>query len=354
MPSDALPDLLAELAAAAEADDPSTVRARLDEIEAEFERIEPAEGALLGRAVAAREGADLDPDDRQAVDDLAREASAIELSRAAVLTTGALYVTDPSQVDGAELRQQAADLADEEAALVEQADAVEPVLDDADVPATVEAVETTTPAEPIPKGSTVEVALGLRNVGDEPATDVSVTASSELSTRPDAVTADALGPGERLDAAFEVDAAAAGSFAVDLSFESADDAGSRTIDLEILSKRGFVDRARETLQDVLTSLDQLDLPKGIEQSIRSKLDNADAKLADAADFADAGRAKQADNQLNAASNQLGALLNQLDGLGDDDKGKGNSGTPDVEGLDTLAAATEALIETIASARATEL
>lgn len=72
--------------------------------------------------------------------------------------------------------------------------------------------------------------------------------------------------------------------------------------MTVLDKLGFIERAQQDLQGTLETLSEVDLPLGRAKGVRAKLEAADRKFDDAEAFAERGRAKQADNQLNAATN----------------------------------------------------
>lgn len=360
MPSSQIPSILNDLRSGVADSDAGAVKDAVDDLRAELDRIGPSEQALLAQAVTARDKTSLSREKRQTVDDLARVSAAVKLPRASILTLGAYYVTDASQVEDQRLLDLADSLAEEESSFVEEADRAAPVLDEVELPPTLAFVGSSGPSGARPKGTEFEAGVTLQNVGDESAEGVEISVTSDLPTTPSGVEVGALAADEDASATGSVDATAAGEFEVTFGADAADaEPTSRSVEVTVLDKAGFVDRAREDLAGVLESLEESDLPKGKAKGVRTKLEAADRKLEDAEQFAENGRARQANNMLNAASNVLGAALNQLaagrGGKGNGKaKGNGKSGAGDDSEPTLLIGAVESLIETIATARTAEL
>lgn len=373
MPSEAVTDILEDLKAGVESSDPAAVKRAVDELQAEYDRIAESEQVAFQQAVAARDRTSLSRDRRQTLDSFARTTASVTLPRSSILTLGAYYVTEPSQVDEAQLLDTADALADEESTLVEEAERAEPVIEDVDLPPALAFTTLAEPTDDQPKGSTFGVDATVRNVGDESAESVAVSAESDLPASPGSTDLGTLAPDASETAAFEVTAATAGTTAIEFTADSdGAEATSETIEVTVLDKAGYVDRVREDLNGAMQTLGEVDLHRGTANGVEAKLETAIEKVEDAAEFVERGQAKQADNVLGAAANVLGAALNQLDagrngagGNGNDRGGNGNGGRAgngnggnggagDAGEPGVLFGTVETLIDEIAAARAAEL
>lgn len=345
MPSDKLPDILADLTAAATDADREAVKGAVDDLQAEIDRIEAAESVLLTRSAIARDTRHLDSEGRQRLDSLARSASAINLPRAGVVTTGAFYATSPSLVDAEDLSQQATDLAAEEEAFSQEAAEAESLLADMTLPPLLEVISAGVERRIVPKGTETEATLTVQNVGDGGAEDVILSSSNALSVAPPSFSLDFLEGGAKIERTMGVSGDSAGDYRITFDVESAN-AGSdtRSVQGTVLDKIGFIQRTRSDIDRVLESLAAAGLPKGVVKSIRKKIENADAKLVDAGAFARDSRVKQANNMIGAALNMLGAALNQLS--------RHTNGPSD--GANLLVNAIEAVIDRGADARDADL
>lgn len=360
MPSSQIPKILDDLTDAVAESDRGAVKDTMDELEAELASVRAAEQALIAQAVTARDKTSMSRERRQSVDSLARTAAAVKLPRSQVMTLGAYYVAAPSQVDDQQLVNAADSLAEEEKSFVQEADRAGPVLDEVELPPTLAFVSVDASSDARPKGTAFDVDVTIRNVGDQAAEGVELSVTSDLPTDPDRVDVGRLGVDADASATVTVDAATAGEF--DMAFTAdADEAesASRSVDVTVLDKLGFIERAQQDLQGTLESLSETDLPPGRSKGVRAKLEAADRKLDDAEAFAERGRGTQADNQLNAATNVLGAALNQLaaesNGNGDGNgKGKGTNGAGSDTEPGLLVGAIEGLVDTIVAARTAEL
>lgn len=359
MPSQNASDALDDLKAGVEASDVAAVKQAVDDLQAEYDRIEASEQVLLQQAVTARDKTSLSRERRQKLDSLARTIASVSLPRSSVLTFGAYYVTEPSRVDDSQVLDAADALAAEESTLAEAAEQADPVLDEVELPPALAFVGVEEPTDAVPKGSTLESTVTVRNVGDSPAEGVAVSAESGLPVSPERADIGALAPDSDATATFAVSASTAGTFTVEFTGdgENVDDA-SESVEVTVLDKGGYLDRIQDDLDGTMQTLGEADLPRGTAKGVEAKLEAAIRKVDDAERFVDRGKAKQANNMLGAAANVLGAALNQLDagrngnGKGGNGKG-GNGGQSDAEpGL--LFGAVESLIDELATARAAEL
>lgn len=380
MPSEAVTDILEDLKAGVEASDAAAVKQAVDDLQAEYDRIAESEQVMLQRAVAARDRTSLSRERRQTLDSFARTTASVALPRSSILTFGAYYVTEPSQVDDDQLLDTADALADEEATLVEQAEQAEPVIEEADLPPALAFTTLTEPTDDQPKGSTFTVDATVRNVGDADAESVAVSAESDLPVSPESIDLGTLAPDASASATVEVSADAAGTTTVEFSADADDaEAVSESVEVTVVDKAGFVDRVRTDLNAAMQTLGEADLHRGTANGVEAKLEAAIRKVEDAEGFVERGKAKQADNALGAAANVLGAALNQLDagrkGNGEGDgrgngngngrgggngngrgggNGGGDDGTDDAGTPGVLFGTIETLIDQIAAARAAEL
>lgn len=352
MPSETLPSLLSDLRDAAVDGDRERVQSVLDAIRNEINRVRPEEKASLIRAIQARDRVGLDGDAHATVDDLAKQLASIGIARAGVVTTGALFAAGTEEATPETIERTAGELADQEQQLSALADEAGPALAEVELDPTVAVVRADGPNRPQPKGGRFEVATTVANVGDADAEGVTLAVAGELSVSPTSVDVGTLAADGRASQAFAVGGGSAGEFDLEVRADS-DNAGedADTVTVEVLDKAGFIAFVDDNLDQVLASLPELDLPAGLVQSIHSKLENAGAKLDDAARFADQGRAKQANNMLDAASNILGAALNQLAEYGGGDNGRANS---QGGGTELLMNSIEGVIDSIATAREAEL
>lgn len=362
MPSTALADRLEDIATAAAASDPSAVKAAVDEFEAELQAIRVSESVLRERATTIRDTADVDPETRQSLDDLVRSLTAIPMSRAGVLTTGAFYVADPSRVEDEQLVETARDLAEEERALVEQVTETESSVESVDIPPTLAVVGLSAPSDPQPLGETFTVTATVANVGDDTATGVELRTTGDYPATPDTVEVGRLDGGERQTVTLEFTGDATGERRVGVRVESSEiDAVTRSTDVTVLDSTGFLDRAVGTVADVRSDLDDT-FAANRAKPIDTKLDRATERIEDARTALDGGRRTQAENSIETASNVLGACLNQLYGWNDDSdssdrgtkrsKGNGNSsgnGAPETDGIGLVIGSVESVIDLLATA-----
>jgi hypothetical protein len=360
MPSKNAADVLDDLQAGVEASDVAAVKRAVDDLQAEYDRIETSEQVLLQQAVTARDKTSVSREHRQKLDSLARTIASVALPRSSVLTFGTYYVTEPSRVDESQVLDAADALAVEESSLVEAAEQADPVLDEVELPPALGFVGIEEPTDAAPKGSMLESTVTVRNVGDSPAEGVAISAESDLPVSPEHADLGALAPDSGATATFAVSASIAGTVTVEFTGdgENVDDA-SEAIEVTVLDKGGYLDRIQEDLDGTMQTLGEAGLPRGTAKGVEAKLETAIQKVDDAEQFVDRGMAGRANNMLGAAANALGAALNQLDGgrngngnAKSGDKG-GNGGQSDGEpGL--LFGAVESLIDELATARAAEL
>ncbi|WP_137287204.1 COG1361 family protein [Halorussus salinisoli] len=362
MPSESVTETLEDLKAGVEASDTTAVKDAVDELQAEYDRIETSEQVLLQQAVAARDKTSLSRERRQTLDSLARTTASVSLPRSSILTFGAYYVTAPEQVDDSRIIETADTLADEESTLVEHAEQAEPIVEDVAIPPTLAFTELVAPDAAQPKGPTFGIDVTVQNVGDETTESVAVSAASDLPLSPRSADFGALAPDTTAGATFEASAATAGTFTVELSAEGDDaDTVSESVEVTVLDKAGYVDRIREDLDGAMQTLGEAGLPRGTAKGVESKLEAAIRKVDDAERFVERGKAKQANNMLTAAANVLGAALNQLD-AGSNGNGNGGgrgNGTGGRNGNDDrepglVFGVVESLIDEIATAKTAEL
>lgn len=328
MPSQSASDVLEDLKAGVEASDPSAVKQAVDDLQAEYDRIETSEQVMLQQAVTARDRTSLSRERRQQLDSLARTIGSVALPRSSVLTFGAYYVTEPSRVDDSQVLDAADALADQESSLVEEAEQAEHIVEEVELPASLALVGLEEPTDARPKGSSLDVDVPVRNVGDSSAEGAAISVDADLPMSPESADLGTLAPDGSATAAFAVDATTAGTFRLEFTAEGENvDATSDAIDVTVLDKAGYVDRIQDDLDGAMQTLGEAGLPRGTAKGVEAKLEAAIRKVDDAERFVDRDKAKQANNMLDAAANVLGAALNQLDaggnGSGEGGRGKGN-------------------------------
>lgn len=356
MPSDTLPSLLASMAEALRANDLETARNRLDEVEAVYEEIDLPERRVQRKATIGRDSTETPTDVRKRLDKYAQAVNASDLARSSMLTTATVYLADPTQRDVDDIANTLEEQAEHEATLVELESNVSDDLEAVDLPASLLVKTVETPTGPRPKGSAFEATVGVENIGDTAAKTVTMTVDSEATVSPTSVDFGDLNEGTRKDAVLEVDAETAGEFTLTLQADGDPGGADETTErFRVVDKATGIDTARGSIADLIDRIDDSnELTGGRENATISKLESADAKLADAERFLDKENSRQADEMLETATHILGAFLNQVDSLTDGANGNGNgrgdAKAPSESFVRTLTTVGEGIIDQIALAR----
>lgn len=351
MSSQEVVDLLDRVASSFEAGDYAAAGDAYHELVDAYRRVEPGEQAARTKAIMAVRDGGLSGPERQAAKTLISETVTTQIKRSGAVMSLSVGVVHPTRVDDADVLGSVAELRDSEQTYRSARADAEPALDAVSLPASVVAATATVADDVVPKGGSTTLTVTVANVGDEDG-----SATLELDA-PDGVSLDRSSASVSVPAdgtveeRFEAATSAAGEHDVTASVSGGDATGDPVeTTVTVRSKAGYVEAGRESL----ALLDEMAADADAPRDLRAKLDRADARLAQAASFADAGRAKQANNMLNAASNVLGAFLNQLDGLSSGDGGRGNGGALSDAERHSLESAAERLVERLADARTAEL
>lgn len=344
-------ETLEAMEAALADDDYERVRTLSGELFDAYDEQEVRERARVERAKALSRRNPGDVDD--AVSSYLTEAQTANLNRLGASLSIGVLVPNPGAGDQ-DLRAHVSEMRKQEEAVAEAADAAAPSLDDATLPATTRLVSVNASADPVPLSETLELTVVVANVGDEAATGLALSASGDGLAVDRGSRSFDLGAGERRTVTFDAEATETGDATV--AFELSTDEGvlaSDRLDVEVLDKVGYLDRATQRLEQLQTRITDAGLSKGQRRSLLAKVDAATESLGRARDEAADGRGKQANNQINAATKQLGALVNALEARKNGGKNKGgNGGRTDLDERERvgLVATTEELVELLATAR----
>lgn len=333
--SDTIPQLLSEFETAVQNGNYRDARTALDSLRQRYDRKQASEQIRKTRALAVRE--DPDRSAGETASDLVAQHARVNMVRGGFLATASGYVASPEAVDPGEIGDAVSKLRESESRYADASEAAEPAIGAVDLPAQVAVASISTGETVHAKGVPFSMDARVTNAGDEPATGVSVTATSEAAFEFAASSAsDSVAARSDETYGFEVTAGEAGDHAVTVEV-TADDAGSasKQATVRIRGKVALVESGAESLGELIEVLrTEQPLRKGRNDALVSKLENAASRLDKAVGFAEQGKRKQADNMLNAATKTLGAALNQLDairngdgsGAGSSGDGKDNSGS----------------------------
>lgn len=321
----------------------------LDRLASRYDDARPAETTLVERALVAREQADgIDQVDR--LTEFVQSKAAAATSRSAVLSGAAGYLSDPEAADPDRLVSVASNLRTLEERLLERTDEVRDDLAGVEIPACVVVLGSSLPEGPYLTGQSYDLTVTVANVGDAPASDVEASLDPEdgLGIDPTTVAVGDLGAGAEATATFSITVREAGSYVLSIAASGADTRESLDRKpFEGVDKATLVAQALDGVERLRDRVEGADVPNS--RPLVAKLETAIAKLGNAQDELDAGREKQADNQLRAAANALGAFLNQLEASGNG-KGKKNGSKLSTSLRQALTTGAEAAIEQLSLAR----
>lgn len=351
MPAQRIVEDLDSFADAVRSGDLDRARRVADRLSDQYDALRVEENAAVERALAGRDRLDIPRDDKQRLNRLAFSQSATQMARSGFLTATATHLSDPAATDADELVANAGKLREQESELLDAADAASPVLDDVTLPPVLGFASVDAPEGPHPKGGTFTATTTLQNVGDDVATSVSVShdAVDGVTVTPGSRSVGDLAPQSNVTSEFEVTGDEAGEYTLSFTASADVDSTSKRLVFEVVSKGDLV----ESILDGLSSLsDRLEaLPKGVSRSLSSKVETAVSCAEKAGSFVEGGRAKQANNALNAASKALGAFLNEVDALS---RGKGNGRKIDSATTRALRGLASRLVDLIALAKRAEI
>lgn len=332
MPDAALPTHLSRAADAIRTGDLDTAKTQLDEVEAIYDELEARERVKQRRSIVGRDSTATDPEIRETLDEFAQAVNVSDLRRASLLTALSIYLTDPTQSDAETIASKVDSQASQEATLVDLEATADDALDAIELPPTLVVSDASIPTGVQPKGSTFDLSVTVKNAGDEPTNDVSLATDSSAEITPDSTTIGTMPVGGVDESTFTVDGAMAGDFEVTVTATGTPETTSQATErFRVVAKSSAIDRARESLTDLVTRIEESSsVEGGRESAALAKLEAALGKLDDASKFADRRKAKQANNMLDTASQILGAFLNAVDAwtAGSASKGNGNGKGPD--------------------------
>lgn len=304
-------------------DDYERVRTLSGELFDAYDEQEAQERAQIERAKAVSRRTPGDVDD--AVSSYLTEAQTANLNRLGASLSVGVLVPNPGAGDQ-DLRAHVSEMRKQEEAVAEAAEAAAPSLDDVSLPAMPRLVSVSASADPVPLSETVELTLGVANVGDEAANGLTLSATGDGLTVTRGDRSLDLGAGARRTVTFDAEATETGDATVTFELSAGEDVlATDRLDVEVLDKVGYLDRAERRLEQLRTRIAETGLSKGRRRSLTAKVDAASDSLGRARDEAADGREKQANNQLNAATKQLGALVNALEARKSGGKGKASEG-----------------------------
>lgn len=342
-------------------DDYERVRSLSEQLFDAYDEQEVSEREQVERAkaVSRRSPGDVDDD----VSSYLTQVQTANLNRLGGALGVGVLVPNPGTGDQ-NLGEQVTAMREREQAVMEAAEAAEPALGDVTLPAMPRLVSTSASADPVPLSTTVELTLVVANVGDEPATGLTLSATGDGLSVIQGERSFDLDAGERRTVTFDAEATETGDATATLELSTEEDViATDRLDVSVLDKVGYLDRADRQLEQLRTRIEETSLSKGRRRSLLAKVDAAEDSVDRARDEATDGREKQTNNQINTATKQLGALVNALEarrnGGGErGKKGNGNRGNG-VSGLGErqrvgLVAATEELVDVLATARSAAL
>lgn len=350
-------------------DDIATAEDSLDSLQQGYEDLVAIEEVPVAQALEARDTQDLSPANREVLQEYLSEAAAAGLSRTGFLTTAAAYLSDPREVETAQVLDVTQQLKTRETALASAASSADAVLDGVSLPAKITILDTTLSDGYHLKGGAVTAAAIVGNVGDEPSGDVTVTidAPDELGVDPAAVDLGSIEATSNQRSPTNISLDEGGSYSVTFEVDSDDGGDTAVLALAVETKGSLLSTGMTSIDDLIDEVENnTGLSQGTINSLVAKLENAQQNLEKADDFASNGRAKQCDNTITAAINILGAFLNEIsalagggsestDGNGTGNgKGNGTNGELSDREATTLRRSGERIIEELGAARQAEL
>lgn len=275
-----------------------------------------AEQLRYAQARLARDNGSIDRSRKLYLHEFIQQFVATDLQRSSFMLAVSSYLSRPSEFEDSEIREITKSLIEEEEAIGSVSDGIDEIVGEIDLPPEIEIIGPPGTGIPYPKGTKFTVSPRLHNLGDTSAKEVAIEVEnpSGILLEPEEVTLGDVEANTGLSPEFEVSPIKSGEF--DISFEgSSENAGGSVeeIQIQVLSKDGFVDLAEERIRKIRDRVRQ-EGSKRIGKSLTSKLDAAIAKLDDARKFIGRGMERQANNMIETAMNQIKAAANQLQGL----------------------------------------
>lgn len=202
-----------------------------------------------------------------------------------------------------------------------------------------------------PKGVSLDTAFEVTNLGTSPTSDLSTTVKARRSLAVDPSSLTPLEPDTAAELALTGTPTESGGFTASL-FVTGDEVGDeQSVQVVVLSKADYVDRASASLNAVADRLEEhsdsqggngTGNSKGGFNDLLGKVETAIKRLDRLLDRIENGRGTPAlDEKLQSVERELGAVLNQLSSEG--------HGLPDGIAV-RVRTDTEAVIETLATAR----
>lgn len=330
MSNETIVSLLDNYSDAVRAEEFTRASETLDELLAEYHSIRGVEAAVTRQAIVARDQSDVSQEAREALDTVAQAYLGTQFGRSGFIATAGAYETAPAEVDTPVLGDRANELAEREQQFVDREASAQEVLETVEVPAALAVMSVISFREPIPLGVTQTINAVVKNVGDIPAEDVTITASGSIFPSPVSESVRTLSSGETIEFSTDVEMTEPGDAEMTVNATAAEaDGDNRSQTFEVLGKRGFATAAMDRIRFIRSRIEENDaISRGRQQSLVTKLDAAIDSIERAVDAAAEGNEKRANNALNTAMKQLGAFLNEFgDSKGEKArKGQGGPGS----------------------------
>lgn len=357
--SQTIPGLLSEFEQAIETANYQTAAQTVNTLTDRYETQMAADEIRMTRAFGASD-ISVNTPAYDSVQMYAVNATAVAQARAGFLTQVTSYLSDPATATSQSILEPTRTLREREETLSEAREFATDAIEGATVPAAVQLLTTEFPTRFNPKGASETLTVAVGNAGDSPADGVviEVTDPDGLTVTPSTTDLGTLDPRERATVAVEVTYDVAGEYTLTVDLDpTLDSTDFERLDVIVRTKLDLITTGIEGIEDFRARLGAVEMKDGPQNGLDSKLANANRKTEQAKGFAMDGRAKQANNMLNAATRILGAFLNQLDALTKTpDESNGQGKQPSIPPADhwTLDQTAEHFIDLLVAAQRADL
>ncbi|MFB6102973.1 MAG: CARDB domain-containing protein [Haloplanus sp.] len=318
MPSENAATLVEETVAAIEDDDFSLADSKLTAASGVLDDIAREEVADERRIRAARNSNATSLGKTEQLDDYLRQLNGTRMLRSSFLAAAAAYLIDPLADDASTITDLGEDLVESERDAAAKVGDARDVADAVDLPATPTVVEAEASDTAVLVGQSLTVSVTVRNVGDEPATAVTVTVDAEDGLAPDveSLAFDTLPPGGEGTRTVEVSTTAPGESSISLGLGPAEPADTPAIAVSVAERTRITNDMLTSITTVEERLKNASLDEATRTSLQAKLDTARTRVKEAKQLFKNGQTADAKEAVKAANVALGDFLNAVAGLDD--------------------------------------